>query len=143
MRIAAHSYRKRGVDMSTSSIIIIVCAAVLVCFAIWQTIQRFRGKAKNTCCGSGDRAELKRVADTDESHYPYRYRLSVSGMSCSNCAINVENRINEIEGTWTRVNLGKNEALVLSKEAKGKEDFEKALAGSGYSVTGHEVINKR
>ena len=84
----------------------------------------------------------KPVADTDESHYPYRYLVSIDGMMCSNCAANVENAINESGDTWAHVNLGRKRADVLSKTEKTEADFSKALKGTNYKVTGCEQIGK-
>ena len=123
-----------------ATVIIVLCAVLLVVYAVRQTVLRAKGKAKNTCCGTGGTVEAKKVADTDESHYPYRYRLDVTGMSCSNCARNVENHINDIGGTWARVDLAKNKATVLSKEVRTESDFADALAGTGYAVAKCEEL---
>ena len=84
----------------------------------------------------------KPVEDTDESHYPYKYYVSVDGMMCSNCAARVENAINKSGDNWAHVNLGRKRAEVLSKTEKTEEDFTKALKGTDYKVTGFEQIEK-
>ena len=89
--------------------VIIIVGALLIVYAIWQTIQKMRGKAKSSCCGGAEAPTRKTVADTDETHYSYRYRLAVGGMHCSHCAVNVENALNSMPGVWGRVNLAKNE----------------------------------
>ncbi|MBR3243263.1 MAG: heavy-metal-associated domain-containing protein, partial [Parasporobacterium sp.] len=76
--------------------------------------------------------------DTDESHYPFRYYVSIDGMKCSNCATNVENAINALGDTWAHVELGRHRAEVLSKKEKTEEDLVRALKGTGYKVTGFE-----
>ena len=80
--------------------LIIALGALLIVYAVWQTVQRFRGKAKSSCCGGAEAPARKTVADTDETHYPYRYRLAVGGMRCSHCAVNVENALNALPGVW-------------------------------------------
>ena len=116
--------------------IIIICAALLIAFAVYRTVQKFRGKAKSSCCGTPEVKTVKQVEDTDKSHYPYRYTLSIEGMHCSNCARTVENELNSMEGVWGRVNLGRGEASVLAKTERTREDFEQVLSLKDYTVTG-------
>ena len=66
--------------MSTSAIIIIVLAALLVVWAGYRTVQKARGKAKSSCCGTPEMVTANKVDDTDASHYPYEYKLSIDGM---------------------------------------------------------------
>jgi|GEM_PF-43077 len=121
--------------MNWKSIIIIVVAAALVIYAVYSTVQKLRGRSKgSSCCGSKE-VVTKKVKDQDPSHYPYRYRLKVEGMKCSNCAANVENALNATEGVWAQVNLSRGEAQVRSKETHTREDFEQALSKTAYKVT--------
>ena len=117
--------------------LIILCGILIIAFALWQTIQRFRGKAKNSCCGGAEAVTVKKVEDTDRSHYPYHYRLQIDGMMCSNCAKNVENTLNSMEGVWGRVNLGKKEADVLAKEPVSESSFRSALSKTSYTLRGY------
>ena len=118
--------------------LIIIVGILLIVYAVWGTVQKARGKARSSCCGSAESVLPKPVADTDESHYPFRYFVSVDGMKCSNCAANVENAINAGGDTWAHVNLARHRAEVLAKSEKTEEDFTKALKGTGYKVTGFE-----
>jgi len=120
--------------MDTTSIIIVAVAALLVIYAVWGTVQKIRGKAKSSCCGGKEAKPLKKVSDTDKSHYPYKYELLVENMKCSGCAVNVENAINSMDGCWGRVNLGKKTCEVLAKSQYGIEDFRDALKGTSYKV---------
>lgn len=122
--------------------LIIVIGLLLIVYALYGTIQKTRGKAKSSCCGSAESVLPKPVADTDESHYPYRYLVAIDGMMCSNCAANVENAINKSGDTWAHVNLGRKRADVLSKTEKTEDDFVKTLKGTEYKVTGFEQIKK-
>lgn len=123
--------------------LIIIAGALLIIYAVYATIQKARGKAKSGCCGDAESVLPKPVADTDESHYPYRYLVSIDGMKCSNCAANVENAINKSGDTWAHVNLGRKRAEVLSKTEKTEADFAQALKGTGYKVTGFEQAEKQ
>ena len=91
--------------------LIIAAGFLLIVYALWQTIQKARGRAKSSCCGTAEAVSAKKVEDTDVSHYPYRYRLSIDGMMCSNCAKNVENTLNSMNGVWGKVNLGKKKRM--------------------------------
>ena len=115
--------------------LIIIAGVLLIVFALWQTVQRFRGKAKNSCCGSAEAVTVKKVDDTDASHYPYHYLLSIDGMMCSNCAKTVENTLNGMPGVWGRVNLGKKEADVLAKAPVESSRFAEALRKKSYTLT--------
>ena len=122
--------------------LIILIGALLIAYAVYGTVRKARGKAKSGCCGGAESVLSKPVADTDESHYPYRYLVSVDGMKCSNCAANVANALNASGDVWANVNLGRKRADVLSKTEKTEEDFVKALKGTGYKVSGFEQIEK-
>ena len=123
-------------------ILIIIAGILLIAYAVYGTIQKVRGKAKSGCCGSAESVLPKRVEDTDETHYPFRYHVSIDGMKCSNCAANVENAINASGDTWANVDLGHHRAEVLSKKEKTEEDLVRALNGTGYKVTGFEPVRK-
>ena len=125
-----------------SATIIILAGLLLIAYAVYGTAQKARGKAKSSCCGSAESVLPKRVEDTDESHYPFKYHVSIDGMKCSNCAANVENAINASGDTWAHVDLGRHRAEVLSKKEKTEEDLVRALKGTGYKVTGFEPVRK-
>ena len=125
-----------------SATIIILAGLLLIAYAVYGTVQKARGKAKSSCCGSAESVLPKRVEDTDESHYPFKYHVSIDGMKCSNCAANVENAINASGDTWAHVELGRHRAEVLSKKEKTEEDLVRALKGTGYKVTGFEPVRK-
>ena len=120
--------------------LIIIIGMLLIAYAVYGTVQKARGKAKSSCCGSAETVLPQRVEDTDESHYPFKYIVSIDGMKYSNCAARVENAINGSGDTWAHVNLGRQGAEVLSKKEKTEEDFAKSLKGTGYNVTGFESV---
>ena len=122
--------------------LIIIAGVLLIAYALYGTVQKARGKAKSSCCGGAEAVLSKPVADTDESHYPYRYLVSIDGMMCSNCAANVENAINASGDVWANVNLGRKRADVLSKTEKTEADFVKALKGTNYKVVSFEQLEK-
>ena len=121
--------------------VIILIAAILIIYGVYATVQKFRGKAKSSCCGTPEVKSVRKVEDTDESHYPYRYLLSVDGMKCSGCASNVENSLDNMDGVWALVNLGRKEAKVLSKKEYSEEDFVSALRKTSYKVADYRVLS--
>ena len=125
-----------------SATIIILAGLLLIAYAVYGTVQKARGKAKSSCCGSAESVLPKRVEDTDESHYPFKYHVSIDGMKCSNCAANVENAINALGDTWAHVDLGRHRAEVLSKKEKTEGDFVRALKDTGYKVTSFESMRE-
>lgn len=127
--------------MNLTTIIIYIAAAVLVIYGVYHTVQKIRGKAKSSCCGTPEMRTTVKVEDRDESHYPYKYILGVDGMKCSGCAANVENALNGMDGTWARVNLGKKQAKVLAKREYNKEDFEIALLDTSYRLRDFSNLN--
>ena len=126
--------------MNATAIIIVVLAALLVVWAAYRTVQKARGKAKSSCCGTPEMVTAKKVDDTDPSHYLYEYKLSIDGMMCSNCARTVENKLNEMDGVWARVNLGKKEADVLTKEPYEQADFAESLRKTSYKMTAYTQL---
>ena len=121
-------------------VIIYIAAAAIIIYAIYGTLQKLRGKSKNSCCGTAEAVPESPVEDTDKSHYPFKYNLTVEGMKCSNCAANVKNAINAMGDVWATVNLGKNRAEVLAKAEKSQSDFANALRDSGYKVVSCEQV---
>ena len=117
------------------STLIIIIGLLLIAYAVYATIQKARGKAKSSCCGTAEAVLAKKVEDTDESHYPYRYYVGIDGMSCSNCAARVANSINALGDTWANVQLGRKRAEVLAKNEKSEADFVSALSSTDYTVT--------
>lgn len=117
--------------------IIVILAILLIAFAVYNTIKKMRGKAKSSCCGGPEVKTIKKVADTDESHYPYRYEVGIEGMHCSNCARAVENALHEKDGLWATVELGRKRAIVRAKQEMTESDFAKALQNTSYNVTAY------
>ena len=127
--------------MNTTTIIIYIIAAVLIIYGVYYTVQKFRGKAKSSCCGTPEVKAVRKVDDTDESHYPFRYMLTVDGMKCSGCASNVENSLDNMDGVWAMVSLGSREARVLAKKEYTKEDFDEALSKTSYKIADFKALN--
>ncbi len=115
--------------------IIVICAFALIAFAIYSIVRKMQGKAKSSCCGTPEVRTVKKVDDTDESHYPYMYVIGIEGMHCSNCARSVENALNSMDGIWAGVELGRNRAVARAKQEMTESDFTEALKDTTYKVT--------
>lgn len=86
------------------------------------------------CCGSGDTLSRKPVKDKNKMHYPFVATLEIGGMSCTNCAVHIENALNELEGVWAKVNLDKQTATVLMKSELSDEQIVRRIATAGYTA---------
>ncbi len=126
--------------MDITTIIIYIAAAALIIFGVYHSVQKFLGKAKSSCCGTPEVKAVKKVEDTDESHYPFRYMLTIEGMKCSGCASNVEDIFNNMYGVWAKVNLGRKEADVRTKSEYSEADFADALARTSYRVSDFRAV---
>lgn len=123
--------------MHAIDFIIIAIVLVAFFFAARRAGQVFAGK--RDCC-SGDKKcgtksfPAKRIADTDVSHYPYVADFKVSGMHCENCARNVTNALDSIEGTWATVDYASGTAHILSKSEIDRAALGRAVKEAGYSL---------
>ncbi|MBR2539430.1 MAG: cation transporter [Mogibacterium sp.] len=123
------------------SAVIIIVAVLLIAYGVYATVQKARGKAKSSCCGTAETVLPRPVDDTDESHYPFRYNLAIDGMMCSNCASRVQNALNAGGDVWAKVNLGRHRAEVLAKSEKTEDDFARLLKKTDYKVVGFEEVH--
>ena len=55
-------------------------------------------------------------------------------MSCENCAIKVENALNELPGTWATVRIGDKQAVVRTKQEPDLDAMRTAVRAAGYIV---------
>lgn len=121
-------------EMTPATAVILAVILVLAVFSARRMYRSFSGKGG--CHGGGcdapAGAKRVKVADTDESHYPYSEDIAVGGMTCERCAKNVENALNAVEGTWARVDLPSGTAHVLSKQPIDADALRKAVTDAGY-----------
>ena len=122
--------------MGGADLIIIAAVAVAFVFVVVRYVQNLRNGGCNCGCGGSGHAKTRavKVADTDESHYPYATDLAIGGMSCDGCAKNVANALNALDGTWARVDLGTRTAHVLTKRPADPAALEAAVRNAGYFV---------
>ena len=53
----------------------------------------------------------RRVADRDETHYPYTAVLTIDGMTCGTVPFMQKTPVNELSGVWAKVDLGSKRLL--------------------------------
>ncbi|MDD3262086.1 MAG: cation transporter [Oscillospiraceae bacterium] len=111
----------------------ILCIALVV--AVVFSIKSYARKMASGCCGGGDAPRREKVKDRDPKHYPYSAVLKISGMSCENCAVRVENALNSLDGVWAKVNLRTHTAQALLKTPMSGERLADPVCRAGYIVT--------
>ncbi len=120
--------------LSPANLIVLAVIAVGMFFGLRRIAASTHGKS---CCSdgaSGKKAKRVVVADTDESHYPYREELLIGGMSCDGCAQNVANALNALDGIWATVTYADHTARIRSKNPIDREVLEAAVRDAGYYV---------
>lgn len=116
---------------------VIIIAAIVAAIAVVAVRYVRRLRAGGCGCGGGCDASSpvrpRVVADTNEAHYPYSLDLTVEGMHCEHCVINVENALNALGGVWARAELP-GSAHVLGKEPIDRAACVAAIEAAGYYV---------
>ena len=113
-----------------STIVIVVILAVILFFAVKNSIPHFRGEGG--CCGGSGKeklikpAKLERIIATKV--------IKIEGMRCENCNRRVQNALNQLDGVNAKVYGDRAEAVVkLGRDIEDIE-LEKAVTGLGYRV---------
>lgn len=120
--------------LNPANLIVLAVIAVGMFFGLRRIAASTHGKS---CCSdgaSGKKAKRVVVADTDESHYPYREELLIGGMSCDGCAQNVAVALDALDGIWATVTYEDHTARIRSKNPIDREVLEAAVRDAGYYV---------
>jgi len=116
------------------TLITIAGLILLTGWAVYKIIQK--SQKGGGCCGEHEiSARRIIIADRNKSHYPYKYTLTIGGMTCENCAIKVENALNALPGTWAKADIADSKASVLMKTEPDLKILRKAVSDAGYVVT--------
>lgn len=115
------------------NVIIIAAIVVAIVVVAVRYVRKLRAGGCNCGCEGGDVAPVREhaVADTNEAHYPYSLDLTVEGMHCEHCVINVENALNALGGVWARAELP-GSVHVLGKEPIDRAACVAAIEAAGY-----------
>jgi len=121
---------------TVSTIVIVVILAVILFFAVKNSIPHFRGEGG--CCGGSGKeklikpSKLERIIATKV--------IKIEGMRCENCNRRVQNALNQIDGVNAKVYGDRAEAVVkLGRDIEDIE-LERAVTGLGYRVISIEKI---
>ena len=121
---------------AVSTIVIVVILAVILFFAVKNSIPHFRGEGG--CCGGSGKeklikpAKLERIIATKV--------MKIEGMRCENCNRRVQNALNQLDGVNAKVYGDRAEAVVkLGRDIEDIE-LERAVTGLGYRVISIEKI---
>lgn len=114
--------------------IIIAVLAVVVIFALRESIKHLKGKGG--CCGGGSEPETEKK--TLEGKKIAEKIIHIEGMHCENCKNSVERQINKIEGAVCKVNLRRKTATVEMDRMIDDEDLRIAVERLDFKVTGIE-----
>ena len=117
-----------------TNIIVIVILAVVIFFAVRSTLGHFKGES--SCCGGGDvKVPKKKLTGTIIATKV----VDIEGMTCGHCKARVEQALDTIDGTAAEVNLHRNHAVVKMTREVSDDEIRRALAGSGYTITGIHI----
>lgn len=99
-----------------------------------MAVKSYAKKLAHGCCGAGGDKERKLTKTVDLAEYKYHYSVKISGMTCKNCAVRIENAFNRQEGIFARVNFKSGCAEVSAKEPLTEIVIRQTVVGLGYSV---------
>ena len=74
------------------------------------------------------------VRDRNKKHYSISIAMDIGGMTCENCAIRVENALNQLDGIWATVRIDKNQALIRAKTHPDEVTLRRAVQQEGYVI---------
>lgn len=114
--------------MTTAIIIVLLVGACVV------AVKSYAKKLSRGCCGAGGDKERKVTKTADLSEFRYSYSVKISGMSCKNCAVRIENAFNRQVGFFARVDFKSGTAVVFTKEPLPEIVIRQTVVGLGYSV---------
>lgn len=116
--------------MATAVIGVIVLVALF--FALRGVVRHWHGEG--SCCGGGGEivAPPKKTLTGDIVGEKI---IEISGMTCGNCKIRVEQALDAIDGAAAEVNLHHNRATLKMTRKVSDDEIRQSLAGSGYEIT--------
>lgn len=118
--------------MATAIVGILVLVALF--FALKGVVKHWRGES--SCCGGGDvKVPKKKLTGTIVE----TKIVDIEGMTCGHCKARVEQALDTIDGAAAEVNLHRNHAIVKMTREVSNDEIRRALAGSGYTITGIHI----
>ncbi len=110
-----------------------IAALLIILIITFMIVRKIRHGS--SCCGEKEASE-QRIAPSDEdiSHYHYKYKLTVEGMVCVNCARRVENLFNKTGEMLAKVFLQEKEVQLFCKREVTRKEAALMLDQSGYTL---------
>ncbi len=117
-----------------ADILILLVVAVILVFALRGSRKHFKGES--SCCGGGSEMIDKTHHKKKKLNGPVlgTKTMEISGMHCDNCARNVTEAINSIDGAIAKVNLKKGTAEVSYDRELDDNALRTAVEQAGYQV---------
>ncbi len=122
-----------------ANIIIILVIAIIIFFAVKNTISHFKGDGG--CCGGGSGVKMIRPKKLEKVVAVKTIRIE--GMVCDNCSARIHNALNSIDGVNAKVNRSKGLAVVKLGREFEEEKLKKAVTDLGYEVVMIEQDQRR
>lgn len=110
------------------SILITVITVIAVLLAVYFTVKHLKG-GRGCCSGGGFRVKRKKLPKII-----YKKTFKVTGMHCKHCAARIEEAVNDIDGVVARVNLKRNELIVLFAKSVSDETVIAKIKRLGYGI---------
>ena len=112
------------------NVIIVLILALICVITIRSSIKHFKGEG-GCCGGSGGIIENKK--DLSEPELGSK-NISISGMTCENCRIRVQNALNSIDGLSANVNLKKGTATLHYSKEISEDEIRTCIENAGYGL---------
>lgn len=113
--------------MGSAVTAVLTAAGILVLLFV---IRRYAGKQASLQCEKSPVSSRK--VDRNPDHYGYHVMLRVDGMTCENCARDVECALHEIPGVWAEADLEQQRVRVWQKDRIPVEKLCAAVEKAGY-----------
>lgn len=111
-------------------VIILLIVLLLIIFAVKGSLKHFRGEGP--CCG-GASCPVKKEKKL-EGTVLGKKDVEIRGMSCENCALRVENALNEIDGLSANVSFNDKKAHIVFTHLVSDQQIRDAIRKAGYEA---------
>ncbi len=107
----------------------------LIILAAVFSVYRYIKKIRNGCCGGEvDTPRKIKPADKNLKNYPIHKIVQIEDMTCNNCASNIENALNSLDGTLSKVEPKNKLARIYLKSDIDDSLIKDTITKKGYSV---------
>ena len=116
--------------LTTGGVLVLVCFAIVLAYAVWAAAGHFRGR--DGCCGGGGAPPP--VPDKEIGPVVARYELALDGLRCMNCVAHAKRALNAIPGVAADVTLDPPRAFVRTDRDVPDAALRAAVEAEGYRV---------